>query len=450
MTPARLETIILHELIVNQKYGERFLSHLKPEFFQDHSERAICEEVRRYITKYGQLPTEQALKVAVGDRLSLQQEEYEEAVAYLEAICGELKSDASDAWLEDQTVKFIREKGVYNGVVDLIAALDKTTKKKAVVECLEEIANAQAFTVDEIPGLGLDWKPVFEFLQFPDERFPFQLGILNKMTCGGPSRKTVTVVVAPTNVGKSLVLCHQAAEYLRQGRNVVYITLEMADKVVLKRIFANLLDANMTELNGWTKDQWVEAVDGLGEQGRLKVREYPSRSAHAGNFRQYLADLKSKDKFVPDVILVDYLNECRSQRMKYGQNVGSYQYIGSICSELRALATDLNAVVWTATQTNRDGYEGDPDLKNTSESAQINSGADLILGVNRDELVPDHLRFRVLKNRDAEHKDKVFMVGVNRGKMRLFDLEDPFTVGEQMNVKRGAIQERKTRKPPFA
>jgi hypothetical protein len=206
----------------------------------------------------------------------------------------------------------------------------------------------------------------------------------------------------------------------------------------------------MNDLESWTKDQWVGATEGLGKLGKLKVREYPSRSAHAGNFRRYLAELKAKEKFVPDVIIVDYLNECRSQAMKFGQTIGSYQYFGSICSELRALATDFNAVVWTATQTNRDGYEGEPDLKNTSESAQINSGADLILGVNRDKVFPDHLCFRVLKNRDAEHKDRVFMVGVDRARMRLYDDADSIKALEQMNSKRSELQKRKSGKPPFA
>jgi replicative DNA helicase len=451
MTFDRTESIILHELLVNQKYGEKFVPHLEPELFLDRTERAIYEEIRRYIKQFDQLPTEQAITVALGDRKDFPQEHYEETVAYLKAIFNHRQSSESNpAWLESQTVKFIREKSMHNGVIDLIQVLEKNGKHKNVGECLSKIEKADCFTLDDTPGLDLDWEPLFEFLQSPDEKFPFQLDILNRMTCGGPNRKTVTVVVAPPNTGKSLILCHQAAEYLRQGRNVVYITLEMADKIVLKRIFANLLDTNMSDLEGWTRAQWAAAADELGDLGKLKIREYASRAAHVGNFRQYLAELKSKEKFAPDVIIVDYLNECRSQNMKFGQSVGSYQYFGSICSELRALATDLNAVLWTATQTNRDGYEGDPDLKNTSESAQINSGADLIIGVQKDDNVQDALLFRVLKNRDAEHKDRKFMVGVNRSKMRLFDRDDPFKVADDMNAKREEIQKRKSRKPPFA
>jgi DnaB-like helicase C terminal domain len=448
MTTDRIESIILHSLMSNQKYGDTFLPHLKPELFGDRTERAICEGIRRYRTKYQQVPTAQAVTVTLSDQ-DLSQEDYEEAVKHVEAM-DEWKSAEPDAWLEDQTAKFIRDRSLFNAVLDLIHAQDGRNTKRSIEQCVEEICKANLFTLDQTPGLGLDWEPLFEYLQSPDEKFPFQVDILNKMTCGGPSRKTVTVVVAPTNSGKSLILCHQAAEYLRQGRNVIYITLEMADKIVLKRIFANLLDTDMNVLEGWTKDQWAVAVEGLGKLGKLKVREYASRSAHVGNFRQYLAELKSKEKFVPDVIIVDYLNECRSQSMKFGQSVGSYQYFGSICSELRALATDCNAVVWTATQTNRDGYEGDPDLKNTSESAQINSGADLSIGVQKDDNLQDALLFRVLKNRDAEHKDRKFMVGVDRRKMRLFDRDDPEKVAEQMNVKRGEIQMRKSRKPSFA
>jgi replicative DNA helicase len=447
MTTDRIETIILQELMRNSDFGERLLPHLAPEHFQDRTERILFEEIRRYVKQYGELPNAQVVSVGVSNRSEVQQDTYDEVVHYLGEITEGNKPDRSAAWLRDQTVNFIRGRKYHNSVLELVS--DKKLSNRAVMNALEEIQKSLSFTLEDTPGLGLDWEPLFEFLQSPDEKFPFQLDILNKMTCGGPSRKTVTVVVAPTNTGKSLILCHQAAEYLRQGRSVVYISLEMADKIVLKRIFANLLDTDMNGLEAWTKDQWKVAVEGLSKLGTLKIREYASRSAHAGDFRQYLAELKSKEKFVPDVIIVDYLNECRSQKMKYGQTVGSYQYFGSICSELRALATGFNAVVWTATQTNRDGYEGDPDLKNTSESAQINSGADLILGANRDD-IPDHLRFRVLKNRDGEHKDRVFMVGVDRGKMRLYDLADPLKVAEQVNVKRKAIQERRSGKPPFA
>jgi replicative DNA helicase len=448
MTTDRIQTIILQELMSSPSFGEKFLPYLAPEHFQDRAERIIFEEIRSYIKEYGEPPNAQAVAVGASNRSELQQETYEEVVVYLDEITEGDKSDRSVAWLQDQAVNFIRERNYHNSVLELVT--DKKLSNRAIMSALEEIQKSLNFTLDDTPGLGLDWEPLFEFLQSPDEKFPFEVNKLNEMTCGGPSRKTVTVVVAPTNSGKSLILCHQAAEYLRQGRNVIYITLEMADKIVLKRIFANLLDSDMNVLEGWTKDQWAGAVEGLGGLGKLKVREYASRSAHAGNFRQYLAELKSKEKFVPDVIIVDYLNECRSQSMKFGQSVGSYQYFGSICSELRALATDLNAVVWTATQTNRDGYEGDPDLKNTSESAQINSGADLIIGVQKDDNLPDALLFRVLKNRDAEHKDRNFLVGVDRGKMRLFDVNDPVKVAEQMNAKRGEIQMRKSRKPPFA
>src|SRR5579863_8890334 len=318
----RTESIILHELLVSQKYGETFIPHLEPELFLDRAEQAIYEEIRRYIKKFDQLPTEQALTVALGDRKDFPQENYEDAVEYVKAIFNQRQSTESDgAWLENQTEKFIRERLMHNGVLDLIHALEKNGKHKNVKECISQIEKADCFTLEDTHGLSLDWEPLFEYLQSPDEKFPFQVNKLNEMTCGGPSRKTVTVVVAPTNSGKSLILCHQAAEYLRQGRNVIYITLEMADKIVLKRIFANLLDTDMNVLEGWTRDQWAEAVEGLGGLGKLKVREYASRSAHVGNFRQYLAELKSKEKFVPDVIIVDYLNECRSQNMKYGQSV---------------------------------------------------------------------------------------------------------------------------------
>lgn len=445
---SRTAHIVLSELLHNREYGRRYVRFLVPEYFTDKIESLIFDQIKKHILQYDAPPSLEQLVIAIHDWTKLDGDDLEDCDKLMSSFFDELPNPRTPEWMKDQTESFIREQGTHVAIVDVICALEGKAKT-SVPAALETASQAYQFSLDDAPGLSLEWEPLFESLQSPDEKFPFGVNILNEMTCGGPSRKTVTVIVAPTNTGKSLILCHQAAEYLRQGRNVVYITLEMADKKVLKRIYANLLNTDINTLDGWTRERWQKSVQGLGTLGKLKVREYASRTAHAGQFAQYLNELKQREGFVPDVIVVDYLNECLSRTMRYSKNVSLYQYVGSIASELRAIATEHNAVLLTATQTNRDGYAGDPDLKNTSESAQINSGADLIIGVNKDEHFPDKLRFRVLKNRDGEMRDHVFLVGVNRAKMRLYDIDDPLQTQENIQEKREAISKRKSAKPGF-
>lgn len=440
--------IVLSEMLHNSEYGRRYVRFLVPEYFTDRIESLIFEQIKKHILQYDAPPSLEQLVIAIHDWTRLEGDDLEDCDQLIGSFYNEPPIPRTPEWMKDQTESFIREQGTHVAIVDAISTLDGKGKVDFPT-ALETAIKAYQFSLDDAPGLSLEWEPLFEFLQSPDEKFPFDINILNEMTCGGPSRKTVTVIVAPTNTGKSLILCHQAAEYLRQGKNVVYITLEMADKKVLKRIYANLLDADINALDGWTRERWQKSIDGLGVLGKLKIREYASRTAHAGHFAQYLNELKQREGFVPDVIIVDYLNECLSRTMRYSKNISLYQYVGSIASELRAIATEHNAVLLTATQTNRDGYAGDPDLKNTSESAQINSGADLIIGVIKDEHFPDKLRLRVLKNRDGEMKDRVFMVGVNRAKMRLYDIDDPLQAREDMQEKREAIAKRRSVKPGF-
>jgi replicative DNA helicase len=448
MTPDRIEHVIISELLHNPEYGRRYTRFLKPEYFLIKTESLIFSHIKDHILKYDVQPTLEQLVMSIHDGTSLDGDDLEECDALVSSFFNAPPNPRTPEWMRDQTESFIREQGTHVAILDVICALDGKAKT-SVPAALETASQAYQFTLDDAPGLSLEWEPLFESLQSKDEKFPFGVNILNEMTCGGPSRKTVTVIVAPTNTGKSLILCHQAAEYLRQGKNVVYITLEMADRKVLKRIYANLLNTDINTLDGWTRERWQQSVEGLGTLGKLKIREYASRTAHAGQFAQYLNELKQREGFVPDVIVVDYLNECLSRTMRYSKNVGLYQYVGSIASELRAIATEHNAVLFTATQTNRDGYAGDPDLKNTSESAQINSGADLIIGVNKDEHFPDKLRFRVLKNRDGEMRDRVFMVGVNRAKMRLYNIDDPLQTKEDIQEKREAIGKRRSVQPGF-
>jgi hypothetical protein len=444
----RTAAIILREMMRDEVYAKRFLTHLKPEHFQDRVERAMCDGIQGHLRKYGRAPTPEELLIGIqpvlGGELSL--EDHDEARQYLGGMADDKSVVPSRAWLSDKTVEFIRENGRHNTVLEIIEALDRKTP---IAPLLKELEAADSFTLDDAPGLDLDWVPLFDYLQAPGEKFPFEVEKLQEVTCGGPSRKTVSIVIAPTNVGKSLVLCHQAAEYLRQGRHVLYITLEMADVKILKRIYANLLDTELDTLDGWTREQWAGAARGLGKLGKLKVREYASRSAHVGHFTSYLNELKQKDDFTPDVIMVDYLNECLSRTMKYGKNIGMYQYIGAISSELRAMATEHNTVIWTATQTNREGYDGEPDLKNTSESAQVNHTGDLIIGINRDTTRADRLILRILKNRDRQLKGQIFKLCVNTAKMRLYDVDDPGERQREYVAKREVIQQRKSSKPTF-
>jgi DnaB-like helicase C terminal domain len=355
--------------------------------------------------------------------------EYDDFLIDLKTIASYTGNEVAD-WMNDATLRFCRTR-MRNAVLYEIVDYDEPDRKSkaTIAELAAQLVKADSFTLedDSVCMDGWNWRSLAAEIRNPETLFPFRLSILNEMTGGGTTRQTLNVLLAPTNKGKSLVMVDFAAAYLQEGRNVLYITLEMSAEKTKRRVYANLLDTEydvfgkLPDHPPWTDQQWSDAFAKLGPHGQFKIRQYAPGSAHAGHFRQLLETLKTKQNFVPDAIFVDYLNKCQAHSMKYGKSVGMYQVIGAVAEELRAIAVDYNIVVWSATQTNRDGYHEVPDLEHTSESAKTNMEGDLIIGFNDAPDDRDALVFAVRKNRDAGRVDKPFVVGVNRAKMTLID-----------------------------
>jgi replicative DNA helicase len=422
----RFETLILHKLVTDPDYLQKFAPYLKPDLFPDPEEKQIFIGISNYYRTYNTAPNDQVIISHIDKLENLDQAEYDSAVEYVKEIFRR-KDSSAPQWLMNETVDFIRKGVLHQAVIEF--AKEYNNPKK-LTHVLDELNKAASFTMDEeTPGSDLDWEPLFEHLQSANEIFPFSTDIMTQQTDGGIMRKTICVIEAPTSTGKTLIQCSESAHWLRLGRNVLYISVEMSEESIKHRIYANIHDTEMSALRQWTRQTWQNAT--LPKLGRFKVRTWPPKSAHAGHFEQYLDDLKRKENFVPDIICVDYLGECLPKR-HLGKNSTSYDMFGEIISNLRAIAVKYNVALLTAAQTNREGYEADPSLKNVGQSYQINSAADLIIGIQKEDTIPHRLRFKVLKNRDRELLSQLVHVGVERAKMKLFDPNDLKTVQAQL------------------
>lgn len=338
--------------------------------------------------------------------------------------------ESDDAWLIDTTEKFCQEKAIYNAIMDAIQILDNkdATKDKGSIPLL--LSDALGVSFD--PNVGHDyidkWSDRFDFYHKVENRIPFDLAYFNKITSNGVPRKTLSVILAGTGVGKTLAMCHFAAAALQQHYNVLYITLEMAEEKIAERIDANLLDVTMKDLHLLSKEMYQTRMSKLNARckGKLIIKEYPTATANMNHFRALLNDLKMKSKFVPDIIFVDYLNICASARIKAGSNVNSYMYIKAIAEELRGLAVERNVAMFTATQVNRTGFTNtDPGLEDTAESFGLPATADLMFAlISTDEMEAlNQIMVKQLKNRYNDPTiNKRFTVGIDRTKMRLYDL----------------------------
>jgi hypothetical protein len=446
MTAPRFEHVILSEILRNPDY-RNLLFDLQADYFGDLQERIICSCIMAHIERYSQPPTCEALVLAIDDAWpNANDEDRQECRELAQSLHADPPEPRSIDWLKCETEKFIRAEG-FRACLSRCIALDDAGKHAEANAAVDEARKMRDYKIDDPPGLRLDWKPLYESLQALDEQFPFAIPKLDEMTCGGPTRQTLNIWQAATGTGKSLVMCHQSADNLREHRKVLYITLELGGKKVLHRIFANLLDTPYGTLADWTDKQWSAATETLNiPADRLRIRHYTSE-AHAGDFTRYINQLKQREGFVPDVIFIDYLNECSSKRMKYSKGVGTYQYVGSVAGELRDIAIETNTVLWTATQTNRDGFDELGDLKNTSDSNQTNNKGDLIISINRIDGRDDSLLFTVLKTRDTEHNRTPFWLRVDRSKMRLYDSSETYEADQVMQVLK---QKRKTNTPKFA
>jgi archaellum biogenesis ATPase FlaH len=413
----------------SEEYCRKVVPFLKTEYFSDHFENVVAQELLSFFTEYNQPASLEILAIQLGKRKDLRGEQLAACEKYINELT--FKTD-NDEWLYKNTESFCKKQAIYNAIIDsfeIIEGKDKVRTEDAIPSMLSD---ALAVSFDSSVGHDYldDFAQRFEFYNRKEEKLEFDLELFNKITKGGLPRKTLNMILAGTGVGKSLFMCHYAASILMQGKNVLYITLEMAEERIAERIDANLLNMTMEELTKVDKDIYETRVGKLIKKttGKLIVKEYPTASAHAGHFKALLEELKMKRNFIPDAIVIDYLNICSSSRMKHGAGVNSYTYIKSIAEELRGLAVEYNVPVLSATQTTRGGYDNtDVDLTDTSESFGLPATVDFMFAlISTEELENlNQIMVKQLKNRynDPSYY-KRFVIGVDRARMKLYDVED--------------------------
>ena len=429
----KLEQTILRNLITNEDYLRKSLPFLKDEYFTDRSEKAIFNEIISFTNAYNSTPSIEAITLAIKERRNFTNDEVEKCETYLQEIEQSAKTEqkTDNNWLIDKTEKFCQEKAIYNAVLNSISILDgkdKTNDKGAIPKILSD---ALAVSFDNSVGHDYleDSDGRYEFYHRKEERIPFDLEYFNKITKGGLPTKTLNIALAGTGVGKSLFMCHVAAGAMSQGKNVLYITMEMAEEKIAERIDANLLNVSIDDLMQLPKDMYDRKVKRVKDMttGKLIIKEYPTASASAVHFRTLLNELNLKKSFVPDIIFIDYLNICCSSRIKAGANINSYTYVKSIAEELRGLAVEFGVPIVSATQTTRSGFtSSDPGLEDTSESFGLPATADLMFAlISSEELEAlGQIMVKQLKNRYSDPSAyKRFVLGVDRSKMKLYDVE---------------------------
>jgi len=423
-----VEQTILRSLLTDEQYMRKVLPFVKPEYFEGVY-RQLYKEVGKFVAKYNKLPTAEAFKIELDQSSHFTDEQYRHAIEIVPHIF--LKEEVDDKWLLDTTEKWCQDRAVHNAIMESIKIIDgkhETLSKNAIPDVLQK-----ALAVSFDTNIGHDYienaEERYEFYHAQEERIPFDLDYFNRITKGGLPNKTLNIALAGTGVGKSLFMCHVAAAAMVQGRNVLYITLEMAEERIAERIDANLLDVPIDQLENLSKPMLKNKVEDLTKKGngKLIIKEYPTGQANASHFRALLNELKLKKNFIPELIFIDYLNICASSRMKgMGGAINSYSYIKAIAEELRGLAVEFNVPIISATQTTRSGFgNSDPGLEDTSESFGLPATADLMFAlVSNEELAANNqIMVKQLKNRyNDPNKDKRFLVSIDRSKMRLSDL----------------------------
>lgn len=427
----RIEDTILRHLMHDESYARKVIPFLKTEYFIDASERLIYDKINAFVLKYNSLPTYEALHIQIEDHPGLSEDLHKKTHSVLDSI-KQVPEKTNADWLRDNTEKFCQDRALHNAIMDSIGILDGKDKLHTKDHLPELLKNALSVSFDSHIGHDFldDYDKRYDFYHRIEEKIPFDLELMNKITNGGLSKKSLNIILAGTGVGKSLAMCHMAAANLMIGKRVLYITLEMAEERIAERIDANLLNVMITELDTLPKDSYDKKVSRIKSKtaGKLIIKEYPTASAHVGHFRHLLNELNLKRDFIPDIVYVDYLNICMSSRIKQGANVNSYTYVKSIAEELRGLAVERNMPIVSATQTTRSGYgSSDPGLEDTSESFGLPATADLMIALISTEELQDlnQIMVKQLKNRYADlTTDRRFVIGVDRTRMKLYDLED--------------------------
>jgi len=424
----KVETTILRNLLFNNDYCRKVLPFLKEDYFENIHERVVFEEICKFIIAYDDLATKEVLLIETENRTDISEDTYKTICDYVSLLDN---SPVDNKWLVDTTEKWCRDRAIYLALMESIKIADGQDEKKSRDSIPSILQNALAVSFDNHIGHDYlnDYQERYDAYHRKEDKIPFDLEYFNKITKGGLPSKTLNVALAGTGVGKSLFMCHMASAVLLQGRNVLYITMEMAEEKIAERIDANLLNVNIKDIADLPKQMFDTKVNNISKktQGTLIIKEYPTASAHTGHFKSLLNELSLKKSFRPDIIFIDYLNICASSRYKSNFSVNSYSYVKAIAEELRGLAVEFDVPIVSATQTTRSGYgNSDVELTDTSESFGLPATADFMFAlISTEELEQlGQIMVKQLKNRYNDPTvNKRFIVGIDRAKMRLYDCE---------------------------
>lgn len=424
----KIEETIIRGLMSDEEFARRVTPHIETNFFQDRAEAMVVGEITEFFTKFATLPSKEILRIQLGQKTGISEDVYSNALTLIDKI---ETGDQNRDWLLEQTEKFCKDRSVYNAIVDSLKIIEGTDKNRSPDAIPSILQSALSISFSSAVGHSYieDAAARYDFYNNVESRIEFDIELLNKITHGGLPNKSLTILLSVSGGGKSLVMTHMAAANLRKGKNVLYITMEMAEERIAERIDANLLNVDVDKIKSIGKDAFLTKIDNIASKshGKLIIKEYPTGAAHSGHFRGLLEELKIKKNFIPDIIYVDYLGICASARVRMSGSINSYQYLKNVAEELRGLAVEFNVPVVSAGQVNRNAYgSSDMELAEIADSAAIIHTADLILGIIRtdelDEL--DQVMLKNLKNRFGDpSRYKKFVVGLNRARMKLYDLE---------------------------
>ncbi len=423
-----IERTALTQLVTNEQYARKVLPFIKGDYFADKTERTIFEEITKFVDKYSKIPTQTSLEIEVSGRKDLNEEEFKKVVAVIKTL---ESTDVDFDWLVNTTEQFCKDKAVYNAIMEGISIIDGKDKRRGPDAIPSILTDALAVGFDTRVGHDylVDADDRFDFYHTVEEKIPFDLEFFNRITKGGLPPKTLNIALAGTGVGKSLFMCHMAANCLSMGKNVLYITLEMAEERIAERIDANLMNISMEDLHDLPKQMYDNKIAKIvkSTSGKLIVKEYPTASAHTGHFRGLIKELAIKKSLRPDIIFIDYLNICASTRFRGQTNINSYMYVKAIAEELRGLAVETNVPIMSATQTTRSGFTStDIGLEDTSESFGLPATADFMFALISNEEIDglNQIAIKQLKNRYNDLTvNKRFVVGIDRTRMQLFDIK---------------------------
>ena len=423
-----IERTALSNLITNEDYARKVIPFLRSNYFKVREERIVFEEIQKFVDKYKKIPTKTALEIEVDNRKDLSQDDHSKIVKLITSLNS---TDVDLEWLLETTEKFCKDKAIYNAIVDGVEIIEGKDKKRTPDAIPDILTEALGVSFDNSVGHDYlaDGQQRYDYYHKKEEKIPFDLEFFNKITKGGLPPKTLNIALAGTGVGKSLFMCHVASSCLAQGKNVLYITMEMAEEKIAERIDANMMNVEIKNLPELSKMMFDDKLTEIRKKtsGKLIIKEYPTASAHSGHFRGLIKELAIKKSFKPDIVFIDYLNICASSRFKGGANINSYTIIKSIAEELRGLAVETNVPFMSATQTTRTGFvSSDIGLEDTSESFGLPATADLMFALISTEALEEigQMQVKQLKNRyNDPGMNKRFVVGVDRSKMRLYDVE---------------------------